>query len=110
MGDEPTITYAIRELLERIEKTQNKGFSDLLARLDGKADKADVESLRSDLRHLGERTQTLEAWHRDEQQAEVLEQAHSDRALRAKQWTLALATFLVMAAGYGVSALTGVLR
>lgn len=79
-----------RELMAQIRNEQAAGFASLAAKLDAKADKADVESIRSDLRHLGERTEHLEGWRRDEDARFAVNKQHVDREDKSKNRRLAL--------------------
>lgn len=60
LGGDIQISYGLREILARMEQAQTRGFADLGARLDTKADKADLVLVHQGLGSLGERVEALE--------------------------------------------------
>lgn len=101
---EPEIVYTVKELLDKMRTEQTQGFSDILARLDGKADKADVAGLRSDLnshRHETDRRLTaLEDGEKEDQGKENYNQTnreHRRQNIQLTAATISSAAALVLA-------------
>lgn len=55
---ELTITYTLRELLERMELK----LGQIMVKLDGKADRADVESVRAELDEVRAEVADIKLW------------------------------------------------
>lgn len=65
-GGDIQISYGLREILARMEQAQTRGFADLGARLEGKADKADLAKLDRGMGSLEDRVEKLERSRREE--------------------------------------------
>lgn len=107
---EPVVQYGMKELLANLQTSIDTGFATVATRLEGKADKADVESLRSDLRHVVERTEGLEAWRREQDATHAAERDHEGRGHEARTWRLALVGAAIYLAGLGWSIASGLIH
>ena len=73
--EEPSVTAVLLGLVQSVRDDQQSGFARLEAKLETKADKADVESvrveMRSEVRHLEARVEANETW-RHQREAELV--------------------------------------
>lgn len=104
MADEElVVSFTVRELLSRIERNQAANHAELSTKLDSKADKTDVTSIRGDLEHLGKRTESLEEWRHQTEGARQQTDKHRDR------WLAAAGIVAVVVAAVLTAVLTSVL-
>lgn len=76
------VTYSVRELLERIEKNQTVGFTQLTTSLEHKADKGDVQRLENRLDGHQREIETLKGKQHDIEVAAAAINQH-----KARRWT-----------------------
>lgn len=85
MPVEPEISYPVRELLEEIRTAQTEGFATVVTKLDSKADKADVERLRSEVsEHRRETDTRLRKLEQDDRDTKIAERARDEQEKEQK--------------------------
>ena len=94
--DEPFIEYPVRDLLERMQKDMTTTLARIETKLDNKADKSDVATLKANQDHLNGRVDRLE--HKEATRLALAQQGDKS-AERRLAWLAMVAIILSGAIG-----------
>lgn len=100
---DPTIEGIILDALNRLESKVDSGFADTNAKLDSKAEKADLREIKGELRGLDSRLKQLED---DKRSRDVIKATHEERdrhflSKRGRLWATAYAVGSLIALVFG---------
>jgi hypothetical protein len=93
-----TVTYTVKEMFAEISASMASGFARIEARLDGKADKTDVEKVQTKLEEFGHRLEAVEDRWRDSDRDKDAEDRHEERysSRRQRMWNYSLGALTIL--------------